>query len=85
VRLDRLRELEEYRSLLALLDHQGLLTGAEIVPAAPAEGSARGIGNIAKQLLELTGGEQELGLDQRFWGDSFVAGLYPWVPGEVIE
>jgi hypothetical protein len=34
VRLDRLRALEECRSLLAPLDHQGLLTGTEVVPAA---------------------------------------------------
>lgn len=33
VRLDRLRALEECRSLLAPLDHQGLLTGTEIVVA----------------------------------------------------
>src|ERR1700722_17413357 len=31
VRLDRLRALSECRSLLALLDHQGLLSGGEIV------------------------------------------------------
>ena len=37
VRLDRLRALEECRSLLAPLDHQGLLSGAEIAAAAPAE------------------------------------------------
>ena len=37
VRLDRLRALEECRSLLAPLDHQGLLAGAEIVAAASAE------------------------------------------------
>lgn len=37
VRLDRLRLLEECRSLLAPLDHQGLLAGAEAVSAAPAE------------------------------------------------
>jgi Meiotically up-regulated gene 113 len=37
VRLDRLRALEEFRSLLAPLDHHGLLTGAEIVPAALVE------------------------------------------------
>ena len=37
VRLDRLRALEECRSLLAPLDHQGLLAGAEIVTAAPVE------------------------------------------------
>jgi hypothetical protein len=33
VRLDRIRALEECRSLLAPLDHQGLLAGAEIAPA----------------------------------------------------
>ena len=37
VRLDRLRALEECCSLLAPLDHQGLLAGAEAVPAAPVE------------------------------------------------
>src|SRR5262245_27474334 len=37
VRLDRLRALEECRSLLAPLDHQGLLGGAQAVAAAPAE------------------------------------------------
>jgi hypothetical protein len=37
VRLDRLRALEECRSLLAPLDHQGLLASADIVAAAPVE------------------------------------------------
>jgi len=37
VRLDRLRALEECRSLLKPLDHQGLLTGAETAAAAPEE------------------------------------------------
>jgi hypothetical protein len=37
VRLDRLRALEECRSLLTPLDHEGLLTGTEIVVAAPSE------------------------------------------------
>jgi hypothetical protein len=37
VRLDRLRTLEECRSLLVPLDHQGLLTGAEVVRAEKAE------------------------------------------------
>ncbi|MCP1757880.1 GIY-YIG nuclease family protein [Bradyrhizobium elkanii] len=37
VRLDRLRALEECRSLLSPLDYQGLLTGAESAPAAPEE------------------------------------------------
>jgi hypothetical protein len=37
VRLDRLRALEECRSLLAPLDHQGLLTVSETTPAAPVE------------------------------------------------
>jgi len=36
-RLDRLRALEECRSLLAPFDHQGLLAGAEKAVAAPAE------------------------------------------------
>ena len=30
---------------------------------------------IAKNLSQLTGGDQQLGLDQRFQGDIFVAGL----------
>ena len=37
VRLDRLRALEECRSLLAPLDRQGLLAGGATVAAAPAE------------------------------------------------
>jgi T5orf172 domain len=37
VRLDRLRSLDECRSLLAPLDHQGLLAGADVVAAAPVE------------------------------------------------
>lgn len=37
VRLDRLRALEECRSLLAPFDHQGLLAGAATVTAAPSE------------------------------------------------
>jgi hypothetical protein len=37
VRLDRLRALEECRSLLAPLDHQGLLTNVAVEPAAPVE------------------------------------------------
>ncbi|WP_420393247.1 GIY-YIG nuclease family protein [Acuticoccus sp.] len=37
VRLDRLRALEECRSLLAPLDHQGLLAGAETGAALPKE------------------------------------------------
>jgi len=37
VRLDRLRALVECRSLLLPLDHQGLLTGSEIVATAPVE------------------------------------------------
>jgi hypothetical protein len=37
VRLDRLRALEEYRPLLAPLDHHGLLTAKEIVAAASGE------------------------------------------------
>lgn len=37
VRLDRLRQLEECRSILAPLDRQGLLTGVAISPVAPVE------------------------------------------------
>src|SRR3954466_3760758 len=37
VRLDRLRALEECRSLLSPLDHQGLLAKADAAPAAPPE------------------------------------------------
>jgi hypothetical protein len=37
VRLDRLRDLEECRSLLKPLDYQGLLVGAEIAPATNVE------------------------------------------------
>ena len=37
VRLDRLRKLEECRSILDPLDHHGLLTGAEIVAAPEPE------------------------------------------------
>lgn len=37
VRLDRLRELEDCRSLLTPLDHQGLLTGASETLAASAD------------------------------------------------
>lgn len=37
VRLDRLRALEECRSLLAPLDRQGLLTGAEIAAPVSAD------------------------------------------------
>ncbi len=41
VRLDRLRALEECRTLLAPLDHQGLLSGAKIA-VAPHGGYRRG-------------------------------------------
>lgn len=37
VRLDRMRALEECRSLLGPLDHQGLLTQAEVASAVPVE------------------------------------------------
>jgi hypothetical protein len=37
VRLDRMRALEEARTLLAPLDHQALLAAAESTPAAPVE------------------------------------------------
>jgi uncharacterized caspase-like protein len=44
-------------------DHNGVITMAELTAY------------IAKHLSQLTGGEQQLGLDQRFQGDIFVAGL----------
>ena len=44
-------------------DHNGVITMAELTAY------------IEKHLLQLTGGEQQLGLDQRFYGDIFVAGL----------
>jgi hypothetical protein len=44
-------------------DHNGVITMAELTAY------------IAKHLSHLTGGEQQLGLDQRFQGDIFVAGL----------
>lgn len=37
VRLDRLRELEECRTLLTPIDHQGLLTGTAIAQVKPVE------------------------------------------------
>lgn len=37
VRLDRLRALDECRSLLAPFDHHGLLTGSPVASSAPAE------------------------------------------------
>jgi hypothetical protein len=37
MRLDRLRALEECRSVLAPMDHQGLLAGTPIVAPASAE------------------------------------------------
>jgi hypothetical protein len=37
VRLDRLRALEESRSILKPLDRQGLLAGAEVAPGPPVE------------------------------------------------
>lgn len=37
VRLDRLRALEDCRSILAPLDRQGLLTGADIAPSVAAD------------------------------------------------
>ena len=42
VRLDRLRALEDCRSLLTPFDHQGLLTGTPVASAAPAELDGRG-------------------------------------------
>jgi hypothetical protein len=44
-------------------DHNGVITMAELTAY------------IEKHLSQLTGGEQRLGLDQRFQGDIFVAGL----------
>jgi WD40 repeat protein len=44
-------------------DHNGVITMAELTAY------------IEKHLSHLTGGEQQLGLDQRFQGDIFVAGL----------
>ncbi len=49
VRLDRLRALEECRSLLTSLDHQGLLTGEEI-----SGGSSEGGADEEDLLAELT-------------------------------
>jgi hypothetical protein len=50
VRLDRLRALEECRSLLTPFDHQGLLTGAHVASAAPADSM-----NVDELLAELEG------------------------------
>jgi WD40 repeat protein len=44
-------------------DHNGVISMAELTAY------------IAKHLSQLTGGDQQLGLDQRFQGDVFVAGL----------
>jgi WD40 repeat protein len=44
-------------------DHNGVITMAELTAY------------IAERLSHLTGGDQQLGLDQRFQGDIFVAGL----------
>jgi hypothetical protein len=44
-------------------DHNGVITMAELTAY------------LAERLSQLTGGEQQLGLDQRFQGDIFVAGL----------
>jgi uncharacterized caspase-like protein len=45
------------------VDHNGVITMAELTAY------------LAERLSQLTGGEQQLGLDQRFQGDIFVAGL----------
>jgi uncharacterized caspase-like protein len=45
------------------VDHNGVITMAELTAY------------LAERLSQLTGGEQQLGLDQRFQGDVFVAGL----------
>ncbi len=57
VRLDRVRGLEECRALLTRLDHQGLLTGAESAPAAPAE--AMDDDELMAELVGL-GGEDDI-------------------------
>jgi hypothetical protein len=44
-------------------DHNGVISMAELTAY------------VEKHLSQLTGGEQQLGLDQRFQGDIFVAGL----------
>jgi WD40 repeat protein len=44
-------------------DHNGVISMAELTAY------------VAKHLSDLTGGDQQLGLDQRFYGDVFVAGL----------
>jgi hypothetical protein len=44
-------------------DHNGVISMAELTA------------DVAKHLEELTGGDQQLGLEQRFQGDVFVAGL----------
>jgi WD40 repeat protein len=45
------------------IDHNGVISMVELTDY------------VAKHLQQLTGGEQQLGLDQRFVGDIFVAGL----------
>jgi hypothetical protein len=44
-------------------DHNGVISMAELTAY------------IEKNLSQLTGGDQQLGLDQRFQGNIFVAGL----------
>lgn len=56
VRLDRLRALEECRSLLAPLDNQGLLTGAEFIPVESI--------NADELLAELEGAAATLGITE---------------------
>jgi hypothetical protein len=56
VRLDRLRALEECRSLLVPLDRQGLLTGTEAVPAAPDESKTRTMRIIDARFVAMVGG-----------------------------
>lgn len=53
VRLDRMRGLEECRSVLSPLDHQGLLTGADTVTAAAADDEI----DEDELLAELSGAE----------------------------
>jgi len=60
VRLDRLRALEECRSLLAPLDHQGLLADKEIVANASAD--TVGDDELMAELAGVTGGPAITGL-----------------------
>jgi hypothetical protein len=56
VRLGRLRALEECRSLLAPLDHQGLLTGGEPAPTGPLD--AMGADELLAELRDAAGSSE---------------------------